>query len=113
MPGQGTAFHHLHKRIRVHKKLEKYPHPDRLTNAMDKLIYVVSIIMPLLTVPQVLTVWLDGNVSGLSLVTWVSYLVASVFWLAYGILHREKPIIISNVLWIVVFAFIVVGIMMR
>ena len=42
------AIHHYHKRKRVHKKLEKYPHPDKFKRFFDKLIYFIGVFGPYL-----------------------------------------------------------------
>lgn len=99
--------HHLHRRKRIHRKHEVYPHPDPLKRFMDMVIYAVSILGPALTIPQALTIWSSRSAEGLSLITWSSYLFFSGLWLFYGVLHKEKPIIFSNILWIVVNGFIV------
>ena len=62
------AQHHLHKRKRVTQKgLEPYPSRDRWKNLMDKLIWIFGIVGPILTIPQILKIWVDKNASGVSL----------------------------------------------
>ena len=104
------ALHHFHIRKRIHQKHEPYPHPNKWKALMDKIIYAVGIAGPLLTIPQLTKIWVDKNASGVSIVSWSAYLVIGVFWLTYGIMHKEKPIILTYSLWIIINAFIVVGI---
>ncbi len=103
------GLHHYHKRKRVHKKLEPYPHPDKFKRFMDKAIYVVAILGPIMTLPQVINIWINKNASGVSVISWSSYVILSLFWLTYGILHKEKPIIFTSVLWIILDILIAVG----
>jgi len=103
------GLHHFHKRKRKYQKQEPYPHPDKLKRFMDKAIYFVAIFGPIMTLPQVAKIWIDKNASGVSILSWGSYLIVGIFWLIYGIMHKEKPIIIANILWIVLEIFIVIG----
>ncbi len=77
---------------------------------MDELVYIVAIFGPFMTLPQVLTIWVEKNVAGVALTTWIAYIAIAVFWLIYGIMHKERPIIISNIVWIIVELAIVVGV---
>lgn len=104
------GVHHFHIRKRIHQNHESYPHPDKWKRLMDKLIYVIGILVPIMTFPQLIKIWIDKNATGVSLISWSTYLIAAIFWLIYGIMHKEKPIIITNVLWIFFDIFIVVGI---
>lgn len=36
------------------------------------------------------------DISGVCLVAWTGFLTGSFFWLFYGIIHREKPIVVIN-----------------
>jgi len=105
------GLHHFHKRKRIHQKHEPYPHPNKLKRFIDKFIYVVSIIGMVFTIPQITKIWIGKTAAGVSLISWVSYLFGAVFWLAYGILHKEKPIIFSYSIWILLEISIILGIL--
>ncbi|MBU2100353.1 hypothetical protein KKG83_01915 [Candidatus Micrarchaeota archaeon] len=106
------GLHHLEKRKRIYKKLEPYPHPDKWKRFLDKLIYFVGIFTPIITIPQLLDIWIGKNAVGVSLVSWTGYLIAVCFWFLYGLAHKEKPIIISYGLLVVMDFFVVVGILL-
>ncbi len=76
---------------------------------MDKGIYVVAIIGPLMTIPQITKIWVGQTAAGVSVISWATFCVTATFWMMYGILHKEKPIIFSNILWLILQSFIVVG----
>ena len=97
-----NGLHHVHV---MKKKTGKKDHL-----IIDKLILFVAIMAPLMTVPQVLKIWVYQNATGVSLLSWASYLIFAFIWLSYGIAHKEKPIIITNVLWIIMKVFVVVGV---
>ena len=77
---------------------------------MDKLIYFVGIIVPLMTMPQVTKVWINKDVQGISIIAWSTYTIASLFWIIYGIMHKEKPIIVTSSLLFILDFFIVIGV---
>ncbi len=99
------ALYHLHKR----KQKEKYPHPNRWKRILDKVIYVVGVIGPLMTLPQLYNIWIDKNAAGVSALSWGAYAVIALVWLAYGITHIEKPIILNSGLWVFLEILVVVG----
>ena len=83
-----------------------------LKKFVDKGIYVVGILGPISTIPQLLEIWISQNASGLSLMTWLLWISIAFFWLLYGILHKEKPIIISYIIWIIVDTIVILGIIL-
>jgi len=72
--------------------------------------YCAAILSPLFTLPQLFQIWQQKNVQGLSLLTWGGYTLGSLLWCSYGILHKEKPIIITNLMLFIIYLAIVVGI---
>ena len=76
--------------------------------AIDRWVYVAIIIGPLFTIPQVYSIWIE-HTKGVSLITWASYLAASVIWLIYGLKRKDMAIIIVEVIWIILSVLILVG----
>ena len=109
MPIHNPGLHHFHKRKRIYVNHESYPHPDKWKRLMDKLIYVVGIAGPLMTIPQVAKIWLEKSAAGISIIAWISYIVSSAIWLIYGIMHKDKPITISSLMFVVVNLLVVIG----
>lgn len=106
------GLHHYHIRKRVHLKHEPYPHPNKLKRIYDKIIYVVVILCPIMNLPQLLKVWLEKDASGVSAISWIGFSFISLTWLIYGILHRDKHILVMNAFLIVIQAFIAVGVIL-
>ena len=75
-------------------------------------IYVVGVFGPLMTIPQVIKIWGDKTAAGVSLLSWVSYLFVAVFWVVYGVMHKEKPIIVTYSTWIILEIMVVAGIIL-
>ena len=107
-----TATHHLHKRKRTYGKKEPYPHPKLWKRILDKLVYVVGVLGPLSTIPQILKVWVEQSASGVAILTWIFYFLGAIVLLFYGIAHKEKPLIIMYSLWIVVDIILIIGIIL-
>ena len=81
------------------------------TNAqLERLVLFVAIAEPLMTIPQLLQIYVAHN-TGTSMLTWGLYLSASLVWLVYGIKTHNLPIIITDILWVVVEALVVAGLM--
>lgn len=72
---------------------------------------VFAIVEPLATIPQIYQIWSSDNKSGVSLATWIFYTITSCIWLVYGIKNKDKPIIVSGVLWTSTQALVVIGIL--
>jgi uncharacterized protein with PQ loop repeat len=112
MSKQSEVMHHHSVRKRIHQRHEEFPHPDRKKQIIDKLIYPIGILGPITAIPQLIDIFIHKNVAGLSLFTWSLWAIFNVFWLAYGFLHKEKPIIITYIMWLFVNVSVVVGIIL-
>jgi uncharacterized protein with PQ loop repeat len=108
----GQIQNHIHLRKRLFKKLEEYPHPDQTIRKIDELAYVFGIAGPLFSIPQLYAIWSTHDAKGVSLISWSAFTVGSLFWLFYGLTHKEKPIIISQSLWFILQLIIVIGIIL-
>ncbi len=76
---------------------------------IDNLIYIAGILSPIITIPQLTTIWIQKNAAGVSIISWTSYLLVAFFWLIYGVIHKYKPLIFTYAIWIVLDALIVIG----
>jgi uncharacterized protein with PQ loop repeat len=72
-----------------------------------------SVITMLMTVPQVVTVWKGPVVRGVSLPTWLTYLLSAFLWLVYGIRKRDKTIYLACIGWILLDAAVVIGVFLH
>jgi len=88
------------------------PQSSPTFSLLDKVISLMSALTMLSTVPQVAQVWV-GTASGVSLVSWASYLVAACLWLIPGVRKHDKSIYLACIGWIILDAAIVIGIIVR
>lgn len=70
--------------------------------------YLVALANPIMTIPQIYDIWVKKT-SSVNMLTWGSYLLIGCIWLFYGVIHKEKPIIFSNVLGIIATGLVVLG----
>jgi uncharacterized protein with PQ loop repeat len=79
---------------------------------LDKGLRVFSFVTLAMTVPQVLATW-HGDVSGVSLLSWSTYLVSACLWLVYGLRKHDKTIYLPCLGWIALDAAIVAGVLLH
>lgn len=73
---------------------------------------LVSILNPLVAIPQAVVIYANKSAADVSLVTWVSFSLVGIILTLYAIAHRIKPMIINQVLWFAVDFAIIIGILM-
>lgn len=73
---------------------------------------VAAVLHPLTAIPQVYSIYSTHDVSGISLLTWLGFMLLGLVFLAYGILHKIKPFIVTQVLWFIVDFLIVIGVLL-
>ena len=103
------ALHHLHKRKRIHKKLEKYPHPNPWIRFLDNFLLVVAVIGPMANIPQIIKIFTLKTSIGVATLTFTLMAIFNIPWIIYGIVHKEKPIVIAYVLWLITNLIVVAG----
>jgi uncharacterized protein with PQ loop repeat len=101
--------HHYSKRKRLFLGLEQYPHPEKMKRWMDKAVLGVGVIGPIMTIPQIIKIYFYRNASGVSVISWATYLLCALVWFNYGILHKDKAIMLTYALWIILDVLVVYG----
>lgn len=79
---------------------------------VDRMMGMVSVVGPVSASPQVVEIFSKQSAQGVSLLSWVMYLMLGVVSLSYGLFHKLKPIIVSQVLWTIMDIVVIVGILM-
>ena len=69
----------------------------------------VSIFTLLMTVPQVLVIWITREAAGVSVLSWSAYLLSAILWLWFGVRQGDKNIYLPCIGWIILNGAIVVG----
>ena len=76
---------------------------------MSRLLGAMSVFTMLMTVPQVLTIWVGHQAAGVSIVSWSAYLVSAVLWFWYGLQKGDKNIYLPCVGWVGLDTAVIVG----
>lgn len=80
---------------------------------LERILRVLSVFTMLMTVPQVLTIWVGRDASGVSLVSWISYLFSACLWFVYGVRQHDKTIYLACIGWILLDLAVVAGIIVH
>jgi len=104
------GLHHFHLRKRMSQKNKVHSSSEKFKQFYDKLIYVVVILAPLANIPQLLRVWIDKDVSGVSSLSWFAFSIISLCWLVYGVVHKDRHILIMNAALMLIQALVALGV---
>lgn len=63
----------------------------------------------LMTVPQVLTIWIGQQAAGVSVLSWSAYLLSALLWFWFGLAKRDRNIYLPCVGWIALNGAVVAG----
>ena len=74
-------------------------------------VLAVAIAEPLMTVPQIYQIWSTHVTAGVSLISWLGYIIAAFVWLAYSLKIRDKPLIISSTMWVIAEGLVILGVL--
>ena len=96
------GHHHLHKRKRSAKD-------TKLVRFIDKLVYAAGLFGWIMTIPQVFKIWVEQNAGGVSVLSWLAYAIVGVVWILYGIVHKDRHIIIIYSGFVLLNSFVVIG----
>jgi uncharacterized protein with PQ loop repeat len=80
---------------------------------MKRLLGSLSIFTMLMTIPQVLTIWVGHQAAGVSLLSWSAYLISAVLWFWYGVMKRDRNIYLPCVGWIALDGAVIVGVLVH
>lgn len=102
-------IHHQHDPKGIHSKHAKLAHNNKLVRFYDHFIYIIVVAAPIANLPQLFKIWIEKDASGVSAISWFLFSVMSVSWLIYGLLHKNKHILLMNGALMLVQAFIAIG----
>jgi uncharacterized protein with PQ loop repeat len=80
-----TSYIAFHKRF-SHK---------RTKHIVDTMAYTVGVAGNAAIIPQIIRAW-QGKAPGLAILTWLLFVGVGLIWLAYAIMHKQKPLILAQ-----------------
>jgi uncharacterized protein with PQ loop repeat len=78
---------------------------------IDDAMAIAAVIHPLTALPQVIMIYVTRNATGVSLATWLGFMAIGLVFLAYGVYHRLTLLIVNQVLWFMLDAAVVIGVL--
>lgn len=82
---------------------------EQSKTVMSRLLGMMSVFTMLMTVPQVLTIWVGHQAAGVSVVSWSAYLLSAILWFWYGLQQGDKNIYLPCVGWVILDTAVIVG----
>jgi uncharacterized protein with PQ loop repeat len=76
---------------------------------LRRLLGAMSIFTLLMTVPQVLTIWVGKEAAGVSVLSWGAYLLSALLWFWFGIRKQDRNIYLPCIGWILLNGAVVAG----
>ncbi len=80
-----------------------------LSRLMKRLLGIMSLFTMVMTIPQVLTIWLGHQAAGVSLLSWSAYLISALLWFWYGVQKRAPNIYFACIGWIALDLAVITG----
>ncbi len=77
---------------------------------LEKVLRGMSAFTMLMTLPQVLAIWVGGDAHNVSLFSWAAYLLSACLWFVYGVRKGDRTIYVACIGWILLDAAIVTGV---
>jgi uncharacterized protein with PQ loop repeat len=77
--------------------------------ALRRILGGMSLFTMVMTVPQVLTIWVGHQAAGVSVVSWSAYLLSAILWFCYGLQKRDKNIYLPCIGWAGLDTAVIVG----
>ncbi len=71
---------------------------------------VAAVLYPLSAVPQAVKIFTHKDAASLSLTAWIGFTLIELIFFVYGVTHNLRPLVLTGVLWMVLYALIITGI---
>jgi uncharacterized protein with PQ loop repeat len=81
-------------------------------SSVEKVLPWLSALTMIMTLPQIWTIWVLRDASGVSLLSWGTYLLAACLWFVHGVQTRDKAIYVACVGWVLLDAAVVLGVLL-
>ena len=89
----------------LQRNIEGAPRDTRLRRVLG----FMSVATMLMTIPQVLTIWLQHEAAGVSVISWSAYLASAALWFWYGLARRDRNIYLPCIGWLALDGAVIAG----
>jgi uncharacterized protein with PQ loop repeat len=76
---------------------------------MQRLLGGLSLFTLVMTVPQIVTIWVGRQAAGVSLLSWSAYWLSALVWFWYGLRKRDRNIYLPCIGWLALDGAVIVG----
>ena len=76
---------------------------------LPQLLAGMSVFTMVMTIPQILTIWIGHRAAGVSILSWSAYLASAVLWFWFGMSKHDRNIYWPCVGWIALDAAVILG----
>ncbi len=98
------------QRQKLKHQIELLKNQRRIDRAFRRLTFFAGgVAMPLLTIPQLYTIWATRQTAGVSFATWLCYALISLIFFMFGLRNRQKLLMVTYLPMFVIEVFIVIG----
>lgn len=73
------------------------------------LLGAMSVFTMVMTVPQVLAIWVGHQAAGVSIISWSAYLLSALLWLVFGVQKNDRNIYLPCLGWIILDGAVIAG----
>ncbi len=99
MASRAAHKKHLHTSRKKHRE------------SFDYIVYFFGVAAPLFELPQLWQIYSNHSAKNVSLATWAFFCVDNFVWMAYAWRKKEWPLLLTSILYEIVEASIVIGIL--
>lgn len=97
--------------IQIHVPYWIYRRLHKEEKQIDAVTLLVGLVGPIATIPQIYQIFSTHDAHSLSLFSWLFYALATLISTTYSIAHKLKPLFWGNVCWLIVYVFMIYGIL--
>jgi len=90
--------------------VEPYPAHTLGKRFLDVAVYIAGILGPIMSLPQVILVYVGQDVAGISVISWLGWAILDIPFIIYGFAHKERPIIVTYTLWMMINLSVAIGV---
>lgn len=89
------------------------PEEDWKAGILEKMVFVIALVYPITSIPQLYNIWVLKEIAGVSLLTWSLYFLLTLPLLIYVIVRKVKPYILMYSLWLFVYSAVIAGLVIN
>jgi uncharacterized protein with PQ loop repeat len=93
----------------VHDPASTAAHASSSDKRLRTLMGSISVFTMVMTVPQVLAIWVGQRAAGVSVLTWSTYLLSAMVWFWFGLRRNDINIYLPCVGWMILDGAVIAG----